>query len=342
MPLDPRIEELRARRAAAGTPPLYTLTLAQARAADLADIRAGAGSGQPVHAVGEETFTGPGGGPLPVRIYRPDDRPGRPLLVYFFGGGWTLGSLDTCDALCRSLTNQVGCVTVSVGYRLAPEHPFPAAVHDCWAGLRWAVAHAPRFGGDPGRTAVAGDSAGGNLAAVVALLARDRGGPALRHQVLVYPNTDHRAHTASARDRTDPMLFNRDSVAWYWGHYLARPEDGDDPLASPLRAPDLSGLPPASVVTAEYDPLRDEAEQYGQRLRDAGVPAVTRRYDGMPHGFFTMTGLLEQARDAHAWVAARLRTAFAGPAPGPGPARDALPPASTALPAPPAPKEPQW
>jgi acetyl esterase len=313
MPLDPRIEAVRTRRAEAGTPPLYTLTVGQARAADLADVRAGAGTGQPVHALTEETFPGPGG-ELPVRVYRPDDLPGRPVLFYYFGGGWTLGSLDTCDATCRSLANATGCVTVAAGYRLAPEHRFPAAVEDCWAGLRWAAANAPRFGGDPARIAVAGDSAGGNLAAVVALLDRDRGGPGIRHQVLVYPNTDHRARTVSARENDDPLLFNRRSVAWYWGHYLARPQDGDDPLASPLRARDLRGLPAATVVTAEYDPLRDEAEQYAQRMRDAGVPVELRRYDGMAHGFFSMTGLLDQARDAHAYVAGRLRTALGAPA----------------------------
>ncbi|MBM9509836.1 alpha/beta hydrolase [Actinacidiphila acididurans] len=315
MPLDPQFQAVRDARAAEGTPPLYTLTLEQARAADLADIRAGAGGGQRVHEVTEEHVPGPGG-TLTVRVHRPDATPGRPVLLYFYGGGWTLGSLDTCDAVCRFLANAAGCVTVSAGYRLAPEHPFPAAVEDCWAALCWTAANAQRFGGDPTRIAVAGDSAGGNLAAVTAQTARDRGGPALAHQVLVYPNTDYRPpperpHAAAA---ADPYLFNERSVDWYWSHYLARREDGADPRASPLRARDLTGLAPATVVTAEYDPLCAEGQAYAARLREAGVPVELRRWDGMAHGFFTMTGVLPQAREAQEFVAARLRAALAGPA----------------------------
>ena len=283
MPLHPQLAALRADRAAQGTAPRYELSLAQARAADLAAIRAGAGAGERVHHVAKEVFAGPGGD-LTVRVYRPDALADRPVLLYFFGGGWALGSLETGDAVCRSLANAAGCVTIAVGYRLAPENPFPAAVHDCFAALCWAADNAARFGGDPARLAVAGDSAGGSLAAATALLARDRGGPDVRHQVLVYPNTDHAADTASARNSADPLLFNRRSVAWYWGHYLSG-ADGADPLASPAAA-DLTGLPEATVVTAEYDPVRDEGEQYADRLREAGVPVALRRYDGMAHGFF--------------------------------------------------------
>ena len=313
MPLHPQAEEMRRRRAAAGTPPLYTRTLAEARAADLADIRAAAGDPEPVGAVEEFTVDGPGG-PLPLRVYHPADRGGAgaelPLLLYLFGGGWTLGSLDTGDAICRRLTNAAGCVTVAAGYRLAPEHPFPAAVHDVLAAAEWTAAHAAGLGADPRRLAVGGDSAGGNLAAALTLLARQRGGPAIRHQLLVYPNTDHAADTPSVREHDDPLLFNRRSVAWYWGHYLADPADGADPLASPLRAPSLAGLPPATVLTAEYDPLRDEGEQYAEALRAAGVPVELRRYDGMPHGFFAMSGVLDGGRDAQHHAAARLREAL--------------------------------
>jgi acetyl esterase len=313
MPLDPQIQAARARRAQAGTPPLYALSLAEARAADLADIRASAGEPEPVRSVVDDHIAGPAG-PLPVRIYHPAAAGDPPVLVYFFGGGWTLGSLDTGDAVCRSLTNAVGCVTVAAGYRLAPEHPFPAAVEDCFAAVRWAADNAAGLHADPRRIAVGGDSAGGNLAAAITLLTRDWGGPALRHQLLVYPNTDYRADTASMRENDDPLLFNRRSVDWYWGHYLASPEDGADQLASPLRAEDLSGLPEATVITAEYDPLRDEGELYAQRMRDAGVAVETRRYEGMAHGFFTMTGTLQQAREAHAYAAARLRAALASTA----------------------------
>ncbi len=313
MPLHPQAQALRDRRASAGTPPLYRLTVAEARAADLADIRAAAGTPEPVAAVEEHRLPGPGG-ELTLRLYRPappadGGRP--PVLLYLFGGGWTLGSPDTSDAVCRALTNAVGCATASVGYRLAPEHPFPAAVHDCAAAANWLAAHADELGLDAGRLAVAGDSAGGNLAAVLALLARDGDGPALRHQLLVYPNTDARADTPSLREHDDPALFNRRSVAWYWGHYLADPADGEHPHASPLRAPSLAGLPSATVITAEYDPLRDEGEQYAEALRAAGVPVELRRWAGMPHGFFAMTGTLDGAAEAQAYAAERLREALA-------------------------------
>ncbi|MEV7781091.1 alpha/beta hydrolase [Kitasatospora sp. NPDC088351] len=311
MPLHPQAEALRDRRASAGTPPLYTLTPAEARAADLADIRAAAGTPEPVAAVEEHRVPGPDGGRLALRLYRPEPTGRRlPALLYLFGGGWTLGSPDTSDAICRRLTNAVGCVTASVGYRLAPEHPFPAAVHDCRAAARWLADHAADLGIDPERLAVGGDSAGGNLAAALTLLARDEGGPALRHQLLVYPNTDHRADTASLREHDDPLLFNRRSVAWYWGHYLADAADGDHPHASPLRAPSLAGLPPATVITAEYDPLRDEGEQYAEALRAAGVPVEARRYEGVPHGFFAMTGVLDAAGEAQRYAAERLRGAL--------------------------------
>lgn len=230
--------------------------------------------------------------------------------MYFYGGGWSLGTLDTCDGVCRMLTNAAGCVTVAAGYRLAPEHKFPAAVEDCHAGAQWAAAHATELGADPARLAVGGDSSGGNLAAAVALRARDLGGPAITHQLLVYPNTDYQAGTPSMREIADEHFFNPASVRWYWGMYLASPEDGANPLASPLRADDLSGLPPATVITAEYDPLRDEAELYAGRLQAAGVPAEIIRYDGMMHGFFTMVGVLDTARTAVLEAADRLRSAL--------------------------------
>ncbi|MEV7025606.1 alpha/beta hydrolase [Kitasatospora sp. NPDC093558] len=309
MPLHPQAEALRARRASTGAPPLYTLTVAEARAADLADIRASAGTPEPVASVEEFAVPGPGG-ELALRLYRPDRGGELPVLLYLFGGGWTLGSPDTSDAVCRRLTNAVGCVTASVGYRLAPEHPFPAALHDCRATVHWLTAHAKRLGLDPARLAIGGDSAGGNLTAALTLLLRDEDGPAVRHQLLVYPNTDHGADTPSLREHDDPLLFNRRSVAWYWGHYLADPADGAHPHASPLRAPSLAGLPPATVITAEYDPLRDEGEQYAVALRAAGVPVDARRYEGVPHGFFAMTGVLDAAAEAQQYAADRLREAL--------------------------------
>ncbi|CAG7641217.1 alpha/beta hydrolase [Actinacidiphila bryophytorum] len=310
MTLDPQIQDMRDRRARTGEPPLYTLSIAEARAADLAAIQADAGTPRALYEVHDREIPGPGG-PLPLRIYRPGPDPQLPVLLYYFGGGWTLGSIDTADAVCRALAAEAGCLVASVGYRLAPEHPFPAAVHDCHAALRWVAAHAAEIGADPARLAVGGDSAGGNLAAAVTLLARDAGGPPLLAQLLVYPNTDQSADDASMRANDDPWLFNHHSVAWYARHYLATPSDAADPLASPLRAPDLAALPPALVITAEHDPLRDQGESYAHRLTAAGVPVELTRYPGMPHGFFAMTATTPAAARAQSRSAAFLRTRFA-------------------------------
>lgn len=324
MALDPQVVAWRAARAAAGTAPLYTQTLAEARAADLAAIRAGSGAVEPVGEVRDTQVPGPDG-PLPVRIHRPAGDGPLPTLVYFFGGGWTLGSVDTADGICRRLVNASGCQTVTVGYRLAPEHRFPAAVDDCYAALCWLAEHADEAGVDPDRLAVGGDSAGGNLAAAVTLLARADGGPRLAAQLLIYPNTDQRSSrfddSSSARlaprsdlepspADEDPLLFNRHSVAWYRRHYLADPADAANPLASPLLAEDLSGLPPALVITAEHDPLRDEGERYAARLRAAGVPTELARYDGMVHGFFAMPGVFDAGRRAQEQAGAFLRDRF--------------------------------
>jgi acetyl esterase len=305
VPLDPLVAAMRDERARRGATPLYEMTLDEARAADLADIRAGGGDVEPVFEVTDRTFPGPDDD-RPVRVYRPSSQ--RPLgtLVYFFGGGWTLGGIDTSDGVCRALANAAGCLVVTPGYRLAPEHPFPAAVNDCVAAVSWVVEHAEELGVDPGRIAVGGDSAGGNLAAVVALLAKERALP-VAAQLLVYPNTCHHADTESLRDNHDRYMFNRHSVDWYWDNYLADPADGRDPRVSPLLAQDLSGLPPALVITAEYDPLRDEGERYAERMLRSGVPVELTRYDGMAHGFFTMSGVLPDARRAVAQAAAYLR-----------------------------------
>ncbi|WP_225848881.1 alpha/beta hydrolase [Streptomyces sp. HPF1205] len=309
MPLDPQIQALREQRARGGDAPLYTLSVEEARAADLASIRASAGKPRPLYEVTDGRLPGPGGD-LPVRVYRPGPERPLPALLYHFGGGWTLGGIDTSDALCRTLAEEIGCLVVVVGYRLAPEHPFPAAVHDCYAALRWVAGHARELGADPARLAVGGDSAGGNLAAAVTLLARADGDIRLAGQLLVYPNTDQSADDASMRENADPLLFNHRSVAWYAGHYLAAPEDAADPLASPLREPDLSRLPPALVITAEYDPLRDQGEAYARRLAEAGVPVELSRYPGMAHGFFTMAGEVDAARTANLQAADHLRRCF--------------------------------
>jgi len=312
MPFDPQVAQWRERRIAEQVRPLYAQTLAEARAADLAEIQAGSGVPDPVHEVRELSMPVLDGldGELPLRLYRPSEQSRLPALVYFFGGGWTLGQIDTCDGICRTLANAVGCAVIAVGYRLAPEHKFPIPVQDCYHALGWIAEHAEELDIDPGRLAVGGDSAGANLAAAVTLTCKQRGGPSLTAQLLVYPNTLYGADTPSLRDSDDPSMFNRHSVDWYWDHYLSSPADGQDPLASPLLAADHAGLPAALVITAEYDPLRDEGEQYAQALQAAGVPTELRRYDGMMHGFFLMYPTLRGAQQAVDHAAGFLRTRF--------------------------------
>ncbi|QNE18966.1 alpha/beta hydrolase [Kribbella qitaiheensis] len=307
MPLDPQVEAMRSQREAADVPQLYTQTLAEARAADLASIQAAGGSLEQVHHVEDVVMEESG---LPLRIYRPEGSDPLPTLVYFFGGGWTLGSIDTADGICRQLANAVPCQVITVGYRLAPENPFPAAVDDCHQATQWIAAHAAELQVDPDRVVVGGDSAGGNLAAATSLLARESG-PALAAQLLIYPNTLYGSDTASMRAGDDPFLFNRTSVDWYWDHYLTDHADGQNPLASPLLAESHAGLPPALVITAEYDPLRDEGEFYAEKLYAAGVPTQLSRYDGMVHGFFAMSGVLDGGRKAIAEAAEFLQRTFA-------------------------------
>jgi acetyl esterase len=308
LPLDPQLQATRDQRERDNVAPLYTMTLADARAADLASIRAGGGDPEPVHQVTDLIIPGPEGD-LPLRVYRPSGERPLPALLYFFGGGWVLGTIDTADGVSRSLANASGALVVVVGYRLAPEHPFPAAVEDCYTTLRWVAEHAGEIGADPARLAVGGDSAGGNLAAGVALRARSDG-LALVGQLLVYPNTDQLADDESMRTSDDRYLFNHHSVAWYRQHYLANPDDAANPLASPLLAKTLAGLPPALVITAEYDPLRDQGE--ARRLADEGVQVELSRYPGMAHGFFTMAGTVGASRSALAQAGSALAKWFAG------------------------------
>lgn len=295
--------------------------------ADLAEglRRVGTGTPEAVGAVLERTVPGPDGTELAVRIYEPRPEPSnpgapaarrRPALVYFFGGGWTAGGLETGDGVCRALTNAAPCVTIAVRYRLAPAHPFPAAVEDCHAATRWVAEHAAELGVDPARIAVGGDGSGANLAAAVTLLARTAG-PALHHQLLVCPPTDRHAATASRRRPDDPLLPGRHPVAWHWDQYLGD-QDGEDPLASPLRAETLAGLPDATVITAEFDPVRDEGEQYALMLLASGVAVDVRRYNGVPQGFFAMPAVYSLGREAQAYAAERLGEAFARPG-GSGP-----------------------
>ncbi len=262
--------------------------------------------GEPVAASEDLTLPGPEGG-LPARLFKPVAGEALPVLLYFHGGGWVAGSIDTHDGTCRKLANAAGCAVLSVGYRLAPEAKFPAAPEDCYAALCWLSKQGGELGLDTSRIAIGGDSAGGNLAAVTSILSRDRGGPELRYQVLLYPVTDRNFETASYREGHEDSLLSSATMRWFWGHYLSAPEDGESPLASPLRAESLAGLPPAHVITAEADPLRDEGRAYAGRLREAGVPTRATHYEGAFHGFFSMSDELTQAKRALAEVGQALR-----------------------------------
>ena len=310
MPLDPQAQAFLEQLAAAGDPPLHELSVAEARQVIVA-LFGTQGDPELVGAVEERTIPG-AGGEMPTRIYKPYGTGPFPVLVYLHGGGWVIGDLEAYDATCRALTNAAGCLVVAMEYRLAPEHKFPAAPEDCYAATCWVAANAAAIGGDPRRIAIGGDSAGGNLAAVVAQMARDRGGPALVYQLLVYPVTNYGYDTASYRENAEGYLLTRDAMVWFWNHYLRSAADGDNPLASPLRANDLRGLPPAMVLTAEFDPLRDEGEAYAMRLQEAGVPVTLKRYTGTIHGFFSLGAVLDQGKQAMADAAAALRTIFAG------------------------------
>ncbi|MDJ0381174.1 alpha/beta hydrolase [Streptomyces sp. G-G2] len=269
-----------------------------------------------VGSVEDREVPGPAGTPpLPVRVYRPDPRqwPGaRPTVVFCHGGGWVLCDLDTHDTTVRELCRVSGAVIVSVDYRRAPEARFPGPVLDAYAALCWAAEHLADLGGDPGALVVAGDSAGGNLAAASALLARERGGPAVALQALVYPALDAAQDSASARRNAEGYFLTAAHMRWFWEQYLGPDGDGADPLASPLRA-DLAGLPPAHVVTAGCDPLCDDGSAYVRALREAGTSAREDHHPGMFHGFLGLSGLLPAARAALDGVGEAIaRTASSG------------------------------
>ena len=310
MPVHPQAQALL--DAAAGATPTHLMSVEEAREALEQRARLTAGQPEPVAEVKDQQMPGPGGS-LRLRVYRPKAEPGLPGLVFFHGGGWVRGSLTTHDVLCRSLANAAACVVVSVDYRLAPEAIFPAAIDDAWAATQWVARNPDQFGIDPDRLAVGGDSAGGNLAAAVALLAREHGGPKLVYQLLIYPVVDYNFETQSYRDNAEGYMLTRDAMIWYWRLYLGDVEaNGDDMRASPMRARDLGNLPPALVITAEYDPLRDEGRAYADRLRADGTPAEYREYPGLLHGFATSAGVLDLGRQAVRETGQTLRQVFSG------------------------------
>ncbi|MBA2294520.1 MAG: alpha/beta hydrolase [Actinobacteria bacterium] len=244
-------------------------------------------------------------GPVPIRLYEPQHLEPVPVCVWLPGGGWVLDTLAAADSACRRLARETPCAIAAVRYRLAPEHPFPEPLHDCVAALSWLAERGHGLGLDPTRLAIGGTSAGANLAAAVALVTRDRGAPSPAAQILVYPPLLHGADTESVRTCGDPSTLDRQGVEWCWSHYLSCAEDGYDSRASPLRAANLTGLPPALVLTAEHDPLRDEGELYARRLAAAGVEVELARIAGATHGFFSSD--TEGAARAQRLVVSHLR-----------------------------------
>lgn len=312
--LDPQarlLMDIVARKAA---PAFHTLDVAKARE-ETRKLHAYGSPALPAVAASHDlSIPGPAGIPLGARLVRPAGSSAEaalPLLVYYHGGGWTVGDLDSYDSLCRLLANRARCAVLSVDYRLAPEHPFPAAVDDADAALAWAATHAAELAIDPARIAVGGDSAGGNLAAVAALLARDRGGPPLVLQLLIYPATDQNSERPSQRQFGRGYLLDLESIRYFQHKYLRHARDYQDWRASPLLAPDLAGLPPALMLTAGFDPLLDDCIAYADRLQAAGVPVRHRCFDGMVHGFITLGRLFTVADEAITLAADALAAAFA-------------------------------
>ena len=303
MPLHPQVAELLLRAARSPLPPYHTVSAPVARRI-YRDTRAVLAPKAPelpeVRLLATENFT--------LRVYRPVKNEKLPALVYFHGGGWTIGDIDTHDVLCRQLALGARCVVVSVDYRLAPEYPFPAAVEDCFGATRYVVENAS--GLNIGPVAVGGDSAGGNLAATVSLLARDAGGPAIAFQLLIYPATDQRLATASHQRNAQGYLLTRDAIDYFRRAYLPQEKDWTDSRASPLLAKSHANLPPALVITAGYDPLLDEGRAYADRLKAAGVQVEYREYADMVHGFILFGGVLDSANAAVAACCAALRGAF--------------------------------
>ena len=310
MPVTPEVQTILDFIAAAEGPPREEIDLAELRqgyeALSMMESR------PEMHAVSDHTVPVPGAD-VPVRVYVPTDASGpRPVLVYFHGGGWVIGDVDTHDGTVRAVAEGSGVTVVSVGYRRAPEDPFPAAIDDCLAAVRWVVDNAAELGVDPARLAVGGDSAGGNLAAVTALELAAAGGPDVRFQLLIYPVTDGTMAHASIDENAEGYFLTKATMTWFWQQYVG---DGDwtDPRVSPNHASDeaLAAAPPALVITAEFDPLRDEGEAYAARLAAAGVDVTATRYDGMIHGFFSMRDMVPEGKAAVDQACEALRTALA-------------------------------
>ncbi|MBX3300575.1 MAG: alpha/beta hydrolase [Nitrospira sp.] len=259
-----------------------------------------------------QTIPGPGG-PLPIRIYTPQGTGPFPVIVYYHGGGWVIGTIDTYDASARELAKATRAIVVAVEYRKAPEHKFPAAHEDAYAAYQWVLRHAERFGGDPSMVAVAGESAGGNLAAAVCLMARARGDVLPVHQALIYPVAGYDFNTPSYRENAQAKPLDKPMMAWFFEKYLREPADGKNPWIDLVNAPNVSGLPSATIITADIDPLRSEGKRYADRLFDAGVPVMYRNFEGVTHEFFGMGAVVSEARQAVQLVADGMNWSFDDP-----------------------------
>ena len=311
MSLHPQIVLSLKALADANLPAMHTLTPVEARELMTAVTRARGAEGGPIARAEDRVAPGPAGD-IPVRVYWPNEAGPLPIVVYFHGGGHVIGSLETHDAIARNVACESGALVVSVDYRMGPEHRFPAAVEDSWAAVLWAAGAAESLGADAGRIAVCGDSAGGNLAAVVALLARDAGGPAIRLQSLVYPVSDYNLQSDSYHAFAEGYgPLTRRAMEWFRSHYLNGPADAEDWRASPIKAASLAGVAPAHVITASHDVLRDDGVRYAAALQAAGVSVRHTEYAGMIHGFFGMIPAIDDAAAAHREVGAELRRAFA-------------------------------
>ena len=307
MPLHPQAKQFLTDLEAQGLPPLETMAILEARATDanFGDVQ---GDLQDVSSVRDLLVPGEAGS-LPVRIYNPNPGTLQPIVVYFHGGGWVVGSIDVVDKPCRELANAAQCIVASVNYRLSPETKFPGPAEDCYSAVRWFAENAQDFDADTRNLVVAGDSSGGNLAAAVCLMARDRGGPHISQQLLIYPVMSPTRDTQfdSYVENESGYLLTRDQMEWFWGNYAPSDSEARQPYASPLLAEDFAGLPRGLIVTAEFDPLRDEGLAYASALKEAGVDVRTTTYPGAIHGFFWFNGIMDQGRELVAELAGQIR-----------------------------------
>jgi len=308
MPLHPQVKKILEEAASLGLPAYQDLSPAAARK-QMLDLTPPVDPLLAVKRVKNLLIPGPDS-EIPIRLYYPSGDPPYAVLVYFHGGGWVMGDLDTHHGVCHALSKLSDCLVVSVDYRLAPEHRYPAAVEDAYAATSWVAKNTDAIQADPDRLAVGGDSAGGHLAAVVGLLARDRKGPRIDLQALIYPITDCNFNTPSYLENIEGYMLTRDLMKWFWNHFIEDEGQANDPYVSPLRAKNFSDLPQALIITAEYDPLRDEGQAFGKRLQEAGVKVTLSRYPGMIHGFIRMTARLDNAKEALDEIAGRLKGVF--------------------------------